>query len=125
MIAPVGFGQVFVGSFPLVLGIVLALLLGKAMAAGGMGRAFGYSRPARLTLWALTLRSDRRNTRRLRYVQQCRAADVERHNAEYRLASGKVILHLAETSGLGGLRRTPRASCDGLACDLSCPPQRG
>jgi Kef-type K+ transport system membrane component KefB len=55
LIAPITFAQALVGNFPLVLGIVLALLLGKAIAAGVTGRAFGYSRPAQFTIWALTL----------------------------------------------------------------------
>jgi Kef-type K+ transport system membrane component KefB len=36
-------------------GPVIVMILGKAIAAAIAGRAFGYSRPARLTMWALTL----------------------------------------------------------------------
>jgi Kef-type K+ transport system membrane component KefB len=55
LIAPVEFAQSLVDDFPLVVGIVGALLLGKWVAAEMMGRAFGYTAPARLTVWALTL----------------------------------------------------------------------
>jgi Kef-type K+ transport system membrane component KefB len=55
LIDPVAFVETVVGNLPLVGGIVAALLLGKWLAAAGMGRAFGYPQPARLTIWALTL----------------------------------------------------------------------
>lgn len=55
LIAPVPFAQSFVDNFPLVAGIVVTLLVGKGIAAEIAGRAFGYTRPARLTMWALTL----------------------------------------------------------------------
>jgi Kef-type K+ transport system membrane component KefB len=55
LIAPVPFAQSFVDNFPLVAGIVATLLVGKGIAAEVAGRAFGYTRPARLTVWALTL----------------------------------------------------------------------
>jgi Kef-type K+ transport system membrane component KefB len=41
--------------YALVGGVVGALLLGKFIAAQIAGRAFGYSAPARMTMWALTL----------------------------------------------------------------------
>jgi Kef-type K+ transport system membrane component KefB len=51
--------KVFVGDivshFGLVAGIVLSLLLGKAIAAQGTGLAYGYSAAARRTMWAMTL----------------------------------------------------------------------
>ena len=46
---------IFVTSFWLVAGMIVALILGKGIAAAVAGRAFGYARPARLTMWALTL----------------------------------------------------------------------
>jgi Kef-type K+ transport system membrane component KefB len=55
LIAPIAFANSFVDNFPLVLGIVLALLIGKGLAAELTGRIFRYSRAARLTMWALTL----------------------------------------------------------------------
>jgi Kef-type K+ transport system membrane component KefB len=55
LIAPVAFARSFVDDFPLVAGIVLTLLIGKGIAAEVTGRAFSYARPARLTVWALTL----------------------------------------------------------------------
>jgi Kef-type K+ transport system membrane component KefB len=41
--------------FGLVAGIIGSLLLGKAIAAFGVGRAFGYSATAQRTMWAMTL----------------------------------------------------------------------
>ncbi len=55
LIAPVAFARSFVNNLPLVIGIVATLLVGKGTAAEVVGRAFGYTRPARLTMWALTL----------------------------------------------------------------------
>jgi Kef-type K+ transport system membrane component KefB len=55
LIAPVAFARSLVNDFPLVVGIIGALLFGKWVAAETMGRAFGYTAPARLTVWALTL----------------------------------------------------------------------
>ena len=55
LIAPVAFAQSIEESPLLVMGIVAALLAGKGIAAAGVGRAFGYTCPARLTMWALTL----------------------------------------------------------------------
>ena len=51
----VAVAQTVFGHFWLVAGMVAALILGKGIAAAIAGRAFGYSRPARLTMWALTL----------------------------------------------------------------------
>jgi Kef-type K+ transport system membrane component KefB len=42
-------------NFWLVAGIVASLILGKGIAAAIAGRAFGYAREARLTMFALTL----------------------------------------------------------------------
>jgi len=55
LIAPVTFARSFVDNLPLVVGIVVTLLVGKGVAAALVGRAFGYTRSARLTMWALTL----------------------------------------------------------------------
>ncbi len=55
LIDPVAFVGSIVGNFPLVVGIIAALLAGKGIAAAVAGRAFGYSSGARLTMWALTL----------------------------------------------------------------------
>jgi Kef-type K+ transport system membrane component KefB len=55
LISPGPFVRTLVGNFPLVLGIVTALLVGKGIAAEITGRAFGYTRSARLTVWAMTL----------------------------------------------------------------------
>jgi Kef-type K+ transport system membrane component KefB len=55
LIDPVAFAESIVEHFPLALGIVVALLAGKWVAAAGVGRAFGYSPAARSTVWALTL----------------------------------------------------------------------
>ena len=55
LIVPVAVGHTIVNSFWLVAGIVVSLILGKGIAAAIAGRAFGYARQARLTMWALTL----------------------------------------------------------------------
>ena len=55
LIAPVEFARSLVNDFPLAVGIIGSLLLGKWVAAEMMGRAFGYTALARLTVWALTL----------------------------------------------------------------------
>jgi len=55
LIVPVAVGQTIFNNFWLVAGMVASLILGKGIAAGIAGRAFGYARPARLTMWALTL----------------------------------------------------------------------
>jgi Kef-type K+ transport system membrane component KefB len=55
LIVPVAVGQTIFNNFWLVAGMVVSLLLGKGIAAAIAGRAFGYTRPARLTMWALTL----------------------------------------------------------------------
>jgi Kef-type K+ transport system membrane component KefB len=55
LIVPNAVGQTIFNNFWLVAGMVAALIVGKGIAAAIAGRAFGYSRPARLTMWALTL----------------------------------------------------------------------
>ena len=55
LIDPVAFVESIVDNFPLVSAIVGALVAGKWMAAEIAGRAFGYGRAARLTMWSLTL----------------------------------------------------------------------
>jgi len=55
LIDPVVFVRDAVTRFPLVASIIAALLVGKAIAAFAAGRAFGYTRDERLTVWSLTL----------------------------------------------------------------------
>jgi Kef-type K+ transport system membrane component KefB len=55
LIEPVEFAQAVADNFLLVAGIVTALIVGKGIAAVLAGSAFGYSRPAKLEMWALTL----------------------------------------------------------------------
>jgi Kef-type K+ transport system membrane component KefB len=55
LIVPIAVGHTIVNSFWLVAGMVVSLILGKGIAAVIAGRVFGYARPARLTMWALTL----------------------------------------------------------------------
>jgi Kef-type K+ transport system membrane component KefB len=55
LIDPVDFAVSIIIHFPLALGIVVALLAGKWVAAASVGRTFGYSPAARATVWALTL----------------------------------------------------------------------
>ena len=63
LIAPIEFAQTLVNDFPLVVGIIGALLLGRWIAAEMMGRAFGYMAPARLTVWAAHPAAGGRDTR--------------------------------------------------------------
>jgi Kef-type K+ transport system membrane component KefB len=55
LIVPIAIGQTLLNSFWLVAGMIGSLILGKGIAAAIAGRAFGYARQARLTMWALTL----------------------------------------------------------------------
>ena len=55
LIDPMAFAQTVVDHAGLVAGIIAALLLGKGLAAAVVGRAFGYTPGAQLTMWALTL----------------------------------------------------------------------
>jgi len=55
LIAPVAVGRTIHDNFWLVAGILASLILGKAIAAGIAGRAFGYGRQATLTMWAMTM----------------------------------------------------------------------
>ena len=55
LIVPVAVGQTIFNHFWLVAGMVVSLILGKAIAAAIAGRTFGYSRDASLTMWSLTL----------------------------------------------------------------------
>jgi Kef-type K+ transport system membrane component KefB len=55
LIVPVTIAQTIFHHFWLVAGMIVSLVLGKGIAAAIAGRAFGYSRPATLTMWSLTL----------------------------------------------------------------------
>jgi len=55
LIAPNAVAQTVFEKFWLVASIVASLIVGKGIAAAIAGRAFGYPREARLTMWALTL----------------------------------------------------------------------
>jgi Kef-type K+ transport system membrane component KefB len=55
LIDPVVFVRSLIDHIGLAISIVLALLVGKFIAAETTGRSFGYSRAARLTVWSLTL----------------------------------------------------------------------
>jgi Kef-type K+ transport system membrane component KefB len=55
LINPVVFVQGIIDNFPLVIAIIAALLVGKWIAAWGVGRTLGYSRDEQLTIWSLTL----------------------------------------------------------------------
>src|SRR5262249_18010024 len=55
LIDPVEFFASILNNFPKAVGIIAALVLSKWIAAATMGCAFGYSRGARLTVWAVTL----------------------------------------------------------------------
>jgi Kef-type K+ transport system membrane component KefB len=55
LINPVTFLETIIGNLGLVVAIIVALLVGKGIAAETAGRAFGYTRAARSTMWSLTL----------------------------------------------------------------------
>jgi Kef-type K+ transport system membrane component KefB len=55
LINPITFVYGIFDNFLLVASIIGALLIGKWIAAWGVGRAFGYSRNEQLTVWSLTL----------------------------------------------------------------------
>jgi Kef-type K+ transport system membrane component KefB len=55
LIDPRVFVHSIADNFALALGVILALLIGKGIAAESVGRAFGYSRVERMTVWSLTL----------------------------------------------------------------------
>ena len=55
LINPVEFVQGIFDNFPLVAGIIAALLVGKWIAAWVVGRTFGYNRNEQLMIWSLTL----------------------------------------------------------------------
>ena len=55
LINPVVFFRSLTDNFPLVCGVILALLVGKFIAAEIAGRAFHYNLAERLTVWSLTL----------------------------------------------------------------------
>jgi Kef-type K+ transport system membrane component KefB len=55
LINPITFVHGIFDNFLLVASIIGALLLGKWIAAWGVGRAFGYDRNEQLTIWSLTL----------------------------------------------------------------------
>jgi Kef-type K+ transport system membrane component KefB len=55
LIVPGAVGRTILDNFWLVAGMVVSLILGKGIAAAIAGHTFGYARPARLTMWALTL----------------------------------------------------------------------
>ena len=55
LIDPVVFVRSLIDNFPLACGVILALLVGKFIAAEIAGRAFHYTSAERLTVWSLTL----------------------------------------------------------------------
>lgn len=55
LIDPLAFFQSITTNFPLVSGVIAALLVGKWIAAQIVGRAFAYTPAARMTMWSLTL----------------------------------------------------------------------
>jgi Kef-type K+ transport system membrane component KefB len=55
LIDPSRFAQGIVDNFPLVAGIIGAVLAGKWIAAAIVSRAFGYTAATRLTIWSLTI----------------------------------------------------------------------
>ena len=54
-IDPTAFAKSVTTKFPLAISVVGALLLGKWIAAQAIGRLYGYSHDAKMTVWSLTL----------------------------------------------------------------------
>jgi Na+:H+ antiporter len=85
VIDPVVFAADVVDHFPLALGIVVALLAGKWIAAAAGARIFGYAPAARSTMWALTLpqvAATLAAAGRFRHAQRGRATNAGRHDAQ-------------------------------------------
>jgi Kef-type K+ transport system membrane component KefB len=55
LIDPIAFAHGIVDNFLLVCGLVAAPILGKGIAAFGLGRAFGYSTAGNMVLWAMSV----------------------------------------------------------------------
>jgi Kef-type K+ transport system membrane component KefB len=55
LIDPIVFVRSIIDNFALVAAIILALIIGKGIAAEVAGRAFNYTSAARMTVWSLTL----------------------------------------------------------------------
>ena len=55
LIDPLTFFESLTTNFPLASAVILALLVGKWIAAQIAGRVFGYTPAARITMWSLTL----------------------------------------------------------------------
>jgi Kef-type K+ transport system membrane component KefB len=55
LIDPLVFGRSIIDNFPLVSAIIVALIVGKGIAAELVGHRFKYTTAARLTMWSLTL----------------------------------------------------------------------
>jgi Kef-type K+ transport system membrane component KefB len=105
LINPVSFAATVSSNFGLVVAIILALLIGKGIAAELTGRAFGYSAAARKTVWSLTLPQ----------VAATLAAALVAYQtfnlAGQRLLDGKmmnVVLVLMLTTAIGGPILTER-----------------
>ena len=96
LIAPVAFVMVVFDNFPLVAGMIVALLVGKWIAAALVGRAYGYGRSERLTMWGSHIASSSRNARgdtsRLRYDERSGSATAGRQDAER--GAGAVAHHI-------------------------------
>jgi Kef-type K+ transport system membrane component KefB len=55
LIEPAAIVRTIIDNFWLVAGLVASLIVGKGIAAEITGRIFGYTRQARLDMWALTM----------------------------------------------------------------------
>jgi Kef-type K+ transport system membrane component KefB len=55
LIDPIAFAHGIADNFLLVCGLVAAPILGKGIAAFGLGRAFGYSTAGNMVLWAMSV----------------------------------------------------------------------
>ena len=99
LINPVAFVQDILDNFALVAGIIAALLVGKWIAAWGAGRAFGYTRDARLTVWSLTLPQVAATLAAALVAHETRDADDQRLLDDHTLNA--VLVLMLTTSILG------------------------
>ena len=116
LINPVEFVQGIFDNFPLVAGIIAALLVGKWIAAWVVGRTFGYSRNEQLLVWSLTLPQ----------VAATLAATLVAHDTLG--AAGQRLLDdrmLNVVLGTGACNGDPGSGADGALCASSAGGDAG
>ena len=119
LIDPLVFVRSLIDNFPLACGVILALLVGKFIAAEIAGRAFHYNSTTRLTMWSLTLPQVAAT------LAGALVAYDTLNNAGQRLVDGKllnVVLVLMLTTAILGPVLTARFAPRMLP-DKTCPLQ--